>query len=91
MVVDLISLLRDRKTETRKLTSARLSKNRSQSAGPLVEVLSLGNLSQKIGALGILEEWSAPIAGVDPWEPDTITAGRLELLGVWLQEIAAPN
>jgi thioredoxin-like negative regulator of GroEL len=84
-VLGLISLLRDKRPATRKMTSELLAKNKSQSAGPLVGALSTGNLSQKIGSLEILEKWSAPIAGIDPWEPDTISAEKLAELGVWLQ------
>ena len=86
-VVELVSLLRDRRLETRRLSSKRLAKNQLLSAGPLIEVLSTGNLSQKIVATEILEKWSAPVAGIDPWEPDTISTGRLKLLDQWLKEL----
>ena len=56
------------------------------SAGPLVDILSTGNLSQKIDAIQILEKWSAPIAGIDPWEPDTISPERLKGIRDWLKD-----
>lgn len=84
IVTELIVMLRDRMPANRKLVSMRLAKNRDLAAGPLLAVLATGNLSQKIGALEILEKWSAPIAGIDPWEPDTINSERLSAIGEWL-------
>ncbi len=85
-VVELIALLRDRRPVIRKRTSERLAKNQLMSAGPLVDILSTGNLSQKIDAIQILEKWSAPIAGIDPWEPDTISPERLKGIRDWLKD-----
>ncbi len=85
VVVELIAMLRDRRPANRKLIADRLAKNKDLSARPLVDVLSAGNLSQKISALEILEKWSAPISGMDPWEPDTISAERLAILGDWIR------
>ncbi len=85
VVVELIAMLRDRRPANRKLIADRLAKNKGLSARPLMDVLSEGNLSQKIAALEILEKWSAPISGMDPWEPDTISAERLTILGDWIQ------
>lgn len=86
VVVELIAMLRDRRPANRKLIADRLAKNKELSAGPLVEVLSQGNLSQKIAALEILEKWIAPIAGIDPWEPDSISQERLAILGDWIRK-----
>lgn len=84
MVVELIVMLRDKRPSSRKLVKKRLFKNKELSAGPVIESLATGNLSQKLGALEILEEWSAPVTGLDPWDPDTINAERLDLLSLWL-------
>jgi thioredoxin-like negative regulator of GroEL len=85
VIVELIAMLHDRRPANRKLIADRLAKNKNLSARPLVELLSQGNLSQKIAALEILEKWSAPISGMDPWEPDSISAERLAILGDWLR------
>ena len=86
-VVELIHMLRDKRPNSRKLVVERLSKNKALSAKPVIETLSEGNLSQKLAALEILEKWSAPVAGLDPWEPDTISTERMDLLGHWLSEV----
>jgi thioredoxin-like negative regulator of GroEL len=85
IVSELIAMLRDRRPANRKLTSARLARNQDLAAGPVLAVLASGSLSQKIGALEILEKWTAPIAGIDPWEPDTISVERLAVLQNWLR------
>ncbi len=90
VVAELIALLRDRRPSMRKRVSERLAKNQAQSQGPLVGLLSTGNLSQKLGALEILEKWSAPIAGIDPWEPDTINSERLAGLDDWAKVVIDP-
>ena len=85
IVGDLIAMLRDRRPANRKLTSARLARNQDLSAGPVLAILASGNLSQKIGALEILEKWTAPVAGIDPWEPDTMNVERSAQLSDWLR------
>lgn len=85
IIVELIAMLRDRRPANRKLIADRLAKNKDLSARPLVELLSQGNLSQKIAALEILEKWTAPITGIDPWDPDTMSAERLSILGDWIR------
>jgi thiol-disulfide isomerase/thioredoxin len=87
IIVELIVMLRDKRPSSRKLVKERLFKNKELSAKPIMEVLETGNLSQKLGALEILEKWSAPIAGLDPWDPDTISGERLELLKQWLSGV----
>ena len=84
VIVELIAMLRDRRPANRKIIADRLAKNKDLSARPLVEVLSKGNLSQKIAALEIFEKWTAPITGIDPWEPDSISVERLAILGLWV-------
>ena len=85
IVHELVAMLRDRRAATRKRVSERLATNKGFSARPLVEILEAGNLSQKIAAIEILEKWSAPVAGMDPWEPDTINAQGLTALEEWLK------
>ncbi|MCY2983796.1 MAG: thioredoxin family protein [Planctomycetota bacterium] len=87
IVMEWIRMLRDKRPSSRKLVIERLSKNKDLSARPVIETLAAGNLSQKLGALEILEKWSAPIAGLDPWEPYTISKERLELLSRWLSGV----
>lgn len=82
---DLINLLKDKKVSNRKLAIDRLSKNRNLAVADVVRVLGQGNLSQKICALEMLTKWEAPTAGIDPWEPDTITENKMKLLDEWLK------
>ena len=36
----------------------------------------------------LLQEWKAPLAGLDPWRPETFTAERLAKLDAWRKESA---
>jgi HEAT repeat protein len=37
----------------------------------------------RLTALDLLEHWNAPVAGIDPWRPETVTAERLAALARW--------
>jgi HEAT repeat protein len=40
-------------------------------------------LQARLAALELLREWKAPVQGLDPWHPETLTAPRLKDLQDW--------
>ena len=44
-----------------------------------------GSLAARLAALEVLEQWKAPLAGLDPWRPETFTPERLAPLAQWTQ------
>jgi HEAT repeat protein len=42
-----------------------------------------GNLSARLTAMDLLEQWRAPLAGLDPWRPETFSKDRLAKLDRW--------
>src|SRR5262249_31065601 len=49
----------------------------------VVEVFRQGGLQARLAALELLREWQAPVADLDPWQPQTLTAPRLAELERW--------
>ncbi|MDB5174042.1 MAG: trxA 4 [Phycisphaerales bacterium] len=59
-------------------------------AGAVAAVFEKGNLKTRLSALDLLTEWGAPTKGIDPWEPRTIDAARLEAIRKWATSVKPP-
>ena len=51
-------------------------------APAVLEAMGEGGLAVRLGALEVLRLWGAPVAGLDPWKPETIPAA-VEALRPW--------
>lgn len=67
----------------------RLLPHRQMAAALTVRALSEGNLQTRLTALELLKEWKAPVAHLDPWQPDTLAAARLKDLETWAVKAVA--
>ena len=85
----LIEFLGNKSPNLRKAAERRLIGSRSVAAPALVETLRTGRLSQQLCALNILQTWQAPVAKIDPWQPETIDAESLQPLIEWLKNVPA--
>jgi len=57
----------------------------------VVKAFRDGNLATRLAALDLLGQWRAPVAGLDPWRPETISPAALAELEKWLsQQPGAP-
>ncbi|HEY2839146.1 MAG TPA: HEAT repeat domain-containing protein, partial [Pirellulales bacterium] len=54
-------------------------------AKPTVGAFREGKLAARLAALELLRDWKAPIAGLDPWRPETLTDQRLAALDEWVR------
>jgi HEAT repeat protein/thiol-disulfide isomerase/thioredoxin len=62
-------------------------RRRPDLAGPkAVESFAKGSLAERLAVLELLTEWKAPLDGVDPWEPGSVTPARLEALRKWAKD-----
>lgn len=52
-------------------------------AGPVAAAFVDGSLAARLAALELLYAWKAPVAGLDPWQPETLTQQRLEAISAW--------
>jgi HEAT repeat protein/thiol-disulfide isomerase/thioredoxin len=57
----------------------------------VVKAFSEGSLAQRLSALELLEQWRAPLAGLDPWQPETFTSERLAALTAWSRRPPQPK
>ncbi len=79
----LITLLTDSSPMVRAASIERLVAHSRVSAGPVVQILKTGRLVQQLSACEVLRRWKAPVAEIDPWQPDTLTAEHFAPLIEW--------
>src|SRR5688500_13597029 len=63
-------------------------------AAKAVEAFERGKLTARLALFELLSEWRAPVDGIDPWEPGTVTPQRLDVLKKWaatVKERPAPT
>ncbi len=84
----LIGFLGNRSPELRRAASQRVTSARSDCAGAVVDALRSGSLAQKLSAFDILTTWRAPLQGIDPWQPASISEQTVTPLIEWLRNHA---
>jgi len=60
-----------------------------QTAGVVVEAIAKGDLGTRLSCLEVLTAWRAPVDGLDPWRPETVTPERVGKLVEWAASGAA--
>ncbi len=79
----LVEQLGQRAAALREASIRRLASHPEASRAAVLQALAEGNLATRLGALEVLRTWKAPLEGVDPWHPATITPERLSALEQW--------
>ncbi len=93
----LVQLFEQRSPAIREAAIRRLSSYPQAARPAVVKAFREGNLSARLAALEILQQWKAPVEEMDPWHPETMTDVRFQRLDKWLNEdlkqdqIAAPK
>lgn len=82
-VSKLTALLKDRDPATREAAVRRLLPYPSPAAAAVAEALATGPLQAKLAAIELLGEWNAPVDGVDPWRPETMTEQKIAAIKSW--------
>ncbi len=90
-VVKLIGLFDRRDPAIREAAMRRLLPYPETARGAVVESVRDGNLATRLVALELLGVWKAPLAGLDPWDLETMTEPRLEALDRWAADTPAPK
>lgn len=62
----------------------RLAPHPDASAAGVVKAFVGGKLAVRLAALELLDGWKAPVEGLDPWQPESINAARLNALKEWV-------
>jgi len=79
----LIKALSQRDPLRREAAVRRLVSLRGAVADAVVAQLKSAKLAARLAALEILQEWRAPLDGLDPWLPETLTPERTVALTTW--------
>jgi HEAT repeat protein len=88
-VVDLVRQFGDRSPAVREAAIRRLLPHPEVARAAVVDAFREGTLAARLTALELLREWRAPVEGIDPWRPDTISEERLTALEKWRGETGA--
>lgn len=85
--VRLVREFRRRDPAIREAAIRRLLPHQQVAAGAVLTAFSEGSLSARLAARELLEAWRAPVEGLDPWRPETLSSERLEALRAWAAKI----
>lgn len=87
-VEELVQQLRGREPLYREAAIQRLMPHPQTAAPAIAALFADGGLSERLAAMELLTGWKAPVQGLDPWRPDTITPAHVEALRAWAEETA---
>lgn len=79
----LLKQLDQREAALREAAIRRLAAHPDRAKAPVVKAFAEGNLATRLAAVEVLRQWQAPLADLDPWQPDTFTQERLSALKAW--------
>ncbi len=82
-VVRLVKQFRQRSPALREAAVRRLTPYPDVARPLVLKTFCEGSLTARLAALEVLEQWKAPLSGVDPWRPETFTPERLARLEKW--------
>jgi HEAT repeat protein len=83
----LVAKLGSADASARESAASRLAPFAAASAPPVVDAFAKGNLRVRLAAMELLSGWKAPVGGMDPWQPETIDAARIDALRKWAAAI----
>ncbi len=88
-VVRIVRQFSERDATVREAAIRRLLPFPKVAAGGVANALREGNLSARLTACEILNQWHAPLGALDPWRPETLTEQQFAVLDEWLTRIDA--
>jgi HEAT repeat protein len=84
----LIERLADPDAALREAAIKRLAPHPAAAANAVAQAFTKGNLLTRLACLDLLADWKAPLADIDPWQPETLTAERLKKIQDWAAAVA---
>lgn len=82
-VVRLVAALGGRDPVLREAALRRLREHPALTAAAVCDAFVHSTLQTRLASLELLSEWGAPTGEMDPWQPETLTAERLNALTTW--------
>ena len=87
----LIRLFRRKDATIREAAIQRLLPYPNDGAKEVVESFTDGPLAEQLCSLELLAEWKAPVEGLDPWQPATLSLEKLTSLTKWAEQTDHPS
>jgi HEAT repeat protein len=81
--IKLVKEFRRRDPAVREAAIRQLLPHPQMAAGPVSSAFAEGSLGARLAAKELLEAWKAPLEGLDPWRPETMTEERLKAIAEW--------
>ena len=88
-VAMLVAEFSSREPAIREAAIRRLLPHAEASVGPVAEAFAKGDLAARLAALELLQAWKAPLGGMDPWEPESMSEAGLAQLLAWAKDYQA--
>lgn len=85
-VVTILNDFRSREATIRESAISRLVATPEVAAAPVVARFADVGLAEQLAFLELLDSWQAPVDGLDPWIPDSVTAERITRLEQWVRD-----
>ncbi len=89
-VVRLVRQFQQRNPAIREAAIRRLAPYPQKARLEVVRAFEEGSLSRRLAALELLRQWRAPIADLDPWQPQSLTKERIAALNLWAEKFQPP-
>ena len=90
-VVRLVRQFQQRNPAIREAAIRRLAPYPQKARLEVVRAFVEGSLSRRLAALELLQQWRAPIADLDPWQPQSLTKERIAALNLWAEKYQPPR
>ena len=81
--VRLVKQFQQRNPALREAAIRRLLPYPNIARSAVLRAFANGSLTSRLAAIEVLEQWKAPLEGLDPWRPETFTPQRLARLDKW--------
>ena len=89
-MVRLLRQFQQRNPAIREAAIRRLAPYPQKARLEVVRAFMEGSLSRRLAALELLRQWRAPVANLDPWQPQSLTKERLAALNLWAEKYQPP-
>ena len=89
MVGRLVGRLEERDSVLREAAIRRLQPYPNLAAAAVASLFTRGPLAPRLAALELLRAWGAPVDGLDPWLPQTLTEARFTAIEDWAATVGA--
>jgi HEAT repeat protein/thiol-disulfide isomerase/thioredoxin len=88
-VARLVGQLAARNAAVREAAARRLLPYPAAARVEVAAAFAEGRLATRLAALELLQHWRAPLAEMDPWQPESLKPGQLALLRQWAEKAGA--